>query len=188
MGKTYSNITDLINDLDADKRFKEKTIKYIENHSFSKYLSYLRCASNLTQEQLAKKIKCSQSRISKIESSPNDKTTIKDLADYGMALNKRMLIRYEDNDIKIVNLIKHHAFQIKHLLDKLASFPKGDKKMDEEISKFFAEAYFNIQIFFETSSRKLNNIKISTFQKEPIKILETKEFEKLEEDKIKQKT
>ncbi len=68
MDKKYQNVKELVKNLNAPSEFKNKSIKYIEEHSLSKLLSLIRCQSNLTQKQLAAKIKCSQSRISKIES------------------------------------------------------------------------------------------------------------------------
>ncbi len=102
MDEKYQDVKDLIKKIDSSSEFKHKSVSYIKDYSLSKFLSLIRCQFNLTQKQLASKIKCSQSRISKIESSANNQIAIKDLTDYGNALNKRLVINYEDKTSKSI--------------------------------------------------------------------------------------
>lgn len=100
MPRKFKTVKNMIKNLSDDKDFKKNALDEIEKKSLSKFLFTLRCAHNLTQKQLAEKIGCTQSRISKIESSYDENITIKDLSDYGYVLNLQLEIGYRNNKIK----------------------------------------------------------------------------------------
>lgn len=176
MEKKYNSIKDVIKNFESDNDFKKKSIKYIEEHSLSKFLSLLRCKANLTQKQLSKKIKCSQSRISKIESLSDNLISVKDLTDYGNALNKCLVIGFESKDVTIVAIIKHHVLRMQTLLNRLVKLADGDAEIDKGISQFFVDTLTNLFNMFEQSARKLKNIKITKSIKKNIIIEETDEI------------
>lgn len=105
--KKFKSVEDMITELSGGDRFKESAINEIENKSIAKFLFTLRCRHNLTQKQLADKIGCTQSRVSKIESAYNNEITIKDLSDYGEALNLQLGIGYRNKDVKIADEVKY---------------------------------------------------------------------------------
>ena len=176
MGKKYNSVKDVINNLESDNAFKKRSLLNIEKHSLSKFLSLIRCKANLTQKQLAEKIKCSQSRISKIESLTDNLISVKDLTDYGDALDIRLIIGFENKNVTIISRIKHHIFRIRLLLDKLIKLAKGDAEIDKGVSKEFGEILINLLNMFEQSSRKLKNIKITKSVKKNIVIEEPDDF------------
>ncbi len=156
MAKTYRNVEEMVKGLSEDKEFKESVLYEIKNKRLSKYLFSLRCEQNLTQAQLAKKINCSQSRISKIENSLDEDITIKDLLEYGNALDLQLEIGYRRRNIKTVELIKHHFLKIEEYLNKLANLAGKDKALIEGVKQFHAEAAFNMVAMILESASSLD--------------------------------
>jgi transcriptional regulator with XRE-family HTH domain len=144
MGTKYKNVLEMIKSISKDDAFKELATREIKGKTLAKFLFYLRCNHNLSQKQLAEKIGCSQSRISKIESALDKDLTMQDLLDYAKALNLNLEIGYRHPSVRIVDLIKYHAFKIKAYLNQLNSLAKEDDLLKESIGKFHIEALFNI--------------------------------------------
>jgi len=171
MGKQYKNVKEMIKESSLGQRFKDRVLKEIEKSQISKFLIVLRCKHNLTQKQIAEKIGCTQSRISKIETSYDEDITIKDLIDYAKALNLKLEIGYRQPSVKIVDLIKYHALKISEYLNQLVELTKDkqDEALEEGIVDFLKEAYVNLnflvlekfsKINFEKNKRKLERTKI----------------------------
>lgn len=156
MTRTYQNVEEMVKGLSEDKKFKKSVLHEIKNKTLSKYLFSSRCERNLTQGQLAKKIKCSQSRISKIENSFDEEITIKDLLEYGNALDLQLEIGYRRRNIKTVELIKHHFLKIKDCLTNLRQLAGKDKPMNEGAFDFHIETIYNVVKMVLDSASKLN--------------------------------
>lgn len=151
----------MIKDLSTEEAYKEAVLKEIEGKKLAKFLFVLRCKHGLTQKQMAKKISCTQSRVSKIESSFDNKLSIQDLLDYAKALDLHLEIGYRHSSFKIVDLIKYHAFKIKVYLKQLTTLAKEDEdpKFEEGIAKFHIEALVNLNKFISESFSKLDFLK-----------------------------
>ena len=109
---------------------------------FALYMTYLQFSS--------------QSKISKIEDAFDQDITIKDLLDYGKALNLHLEIGYRHPSAKVVDLIKYHAFKIRSYLNMLTGLAKDDEKLKESIADFHLEALFNICKIIAVSLSKLD--------------------------------
>jgi len=140
MGKRYDSVSSLIKDLSKNEKVKESAIREIKRTALAKFLFFLRCEHKLTQKEIAKKIGCSQSRISKIESSCDRDITIQDLLDYGKALDLQLELGYRNKNVKIADLVKYHMFRIKDYLSKLADMAKGDEAIAKGVIKFVESA------------------------------------------------
>ncbi|MFH1863305.1 MAG: helix-turn-helix domain-containing protein [bacterium] len=161
MTKKYKNVSEMIKDLSTEEAYKESVLKEIDGKKIAKFLFVLRCKHELTQKQMAKKIGCTQSRVSKIESSFDNKLSIQDLLDYAKALDLHLEIGYRHPSFKIVDLIKYHALKIKVYLTQLTVLAKEgeDPKLEEGIAKFHIEALVNLNRFISESFSKLDIFK-----------------------------
>jgi transcriptional regulator with XRE-family HTH domain len=167
MIKGFKNVKEMIKGLSEDDKFKENALNEIENKTIAKFLFTLRCKHNLTQKQLADKIGCTQSRISKIEGAYNNEITIKDLSDYGEALNLQLEIGYRNKDMKIVDLIKYHAFKIKGYLEKLVDITGEDETLAKGVLGFHFETLWNVAGFILKNIPNLHQKSLGP-AKEPI--------------------
>ena len=132
-----------------------------EKAQLVKHLVYLRNRSNLTQAQLAKKIGCTQSRISKIENSDDENLSIGDLKAYLFALKADLRLNILTTQLKATSEIKYHALQIKKHLDELAELANKDDGICEGIEDFFIEAGYNLTKFIQRGISKLPKKKIT---------------------------
>lgn len=154
MGERYKNVLEMVEAISKDSSYKELVADQIKGRSLAKFLFYLRCDHDLSQKELATKIGCSQSRISKIEHSRDKDLTIEDLLDYGKALNVQLEIGYRHPSMKITDLIKYHAFKIKAYFDQLSNLAKDDEVLVKGLKNFHIEALFNIgKIITDSLSR-----------------------------------
>jgi transcriptional regulator with XRE-family HTH domain len=160
MGEKYNSVSEMIGGVSKDNSHKELVDKQIKERSLSKFLFCLRCGHGLSQKELAEKIGCSQSRISKIEHARDVDLTIQDLVDYGKALKLQVEIGYRNPSAKIVDLIKYHAFKIKAYLNELNGLVKDDEALRKSIKTFHLEAFFNIgKIIWDSLSQIKLDIK-----------------------------
>ncbi|EKD26307.1 MAG: transcriptional regulator, XRE family [uncultured bacterium] len=167
MNKLYNNVSDLIEG-SVDKDFKKKFDESIRNRSLSTHLLALRCKNGITQKEMAHRIKCNQSKISKIENALDENLQVKDLIDYATALNLQLTISFLEKSRTSADSIKYHALKIKEHLDRLADLSEDDEKIHKGISGFFGEYFFNMINMFQESFNKLN--RQTSFNEEPIHI------------------
>jgi transcriptional regulator with XRE-family HTH domain len=155
-GKTYKSVEDMVRgvlgDKDGDKFEKEQAARELANN-----LSAIRCLKNLSQAELAKKIGCSQSAISKIEHSKDAMISIGELQMYAQALELQVIISFENQGECAVNKIKYHAAEIRKQLDILSHAAGKDVKIFEGVAKFFNEAMLNVLAIFAESAKKLDS-------------------------------
>jgi len=185
MGKKYNKVSDLVKDISISAKVKEGTLKEIGKTSLAKFLFFLRCEHKLTQGALAAKIGCSQSRISKVESSYNSDLTVKDLLDYGEALNLNLELGYRQKNAKITDLIKYHIIKAREYLTQLTDMVKGDVSMNEGALGFIKELMYNVLSAVTINLQKLQlpkNIKEPKGQIHISSPLQDKEI--MHEDKL----
>ena len=162
MGKKFKNVPEMIKALSENKEFATDSIKLIKRKRLSKFLFFLRCEQNFTQEELAKKIGCSQGRISKIEHADDADLSIRDLIDYADVLDLQLEIGYRKNSVKIVDLIKYHAFKIDRYLKQLTNLAeaKKDEGIINGVAAFCQEAYLNISEMIMRQLAALDRLKV----------------------------
>jgi transcriptional regulator with XRE-family HTH domain len=157
MGKKYSSVLEMLKGTGNNKRTITAVEKLIKERSLVTQLIILRCRHNMTQKELAAKIGCTQSRVSKIESSLNREIVVADLLDYAKALNLRLEIGYRHPSVKLVDLIRYHALKIKEYLSELRTLAKDDAVIKKGVCDFHKEAQNNLNRFINDSLNKLDD-------------------------------
>jgi len=160
MAKTYNNIFEMMEDLKAKKAVRVNVEHEVKGKMLSRYLYILRCANNLTQEDMATKLNCSQSKISKIETSFDKDLTMGDLLDYANICNLDAEIGFRNKNVKKVDLIKYHAIRIKQYLDELRALACEDENIIDAIIDFHEEAELNLNRIVRKSKRLLGEAKM----------------------------
>ncbi len=135
---------ELIKQTSKNKKFTEKAIKEIKEKSLSNLLFALRCKKNITQKELAKKMNCSQGKISKLESSKNKDIKFGDLVSFTKALNLELNINFSEGDFNLANKIKFHALQMMKILDEMYNLADKDEELKKGIEHFYNEAFINL--------------------------------------------
>lgn len=169
MAKRVTKVSEVVKEL-SESKFSEEFDEEVKKRGLSSFLFAIRCHNNLTQQQMADKIGCSQSKISKIESAYDSEISVKDLLDYSKALDLQLEIGFRNSNVKIVDLIKYHTTKIQHYLERLKEIGKKDQKIAEGINKFllgFMQFVESCVTDVDSSQRKIGrnksvNIHIST--------------------------
>lgn len=173
--KRFSSVQDMLGSTVGKKSPVTKAVSQrIQSRRLVKKLIVARSKAGLSQTALAQKLGCSQSRISKIENGTDDQLKIADLRSYSSALETGIMFSIGEPKRHAVESIKHHALQIRHHLDQLASLAHKDEKISTGVEDFFGETLFNMLQIIEDSAQKLP---ASQEPKEDILIYREKETE-----------
>lgn len=106
-------------------------------------LAVLRTAAGITQEQMAKKLDCTQSCISKFESGLDGDITVSQLRAYAEASGQWIGLGV-GKPPNHVESIKFHANGIYQHLQALAKLAHEDHELEAGIQRFYSEALMNI--------------------------------------------
>ncbi len=150
----YKSVSQMVRET-TDKAFADEFDRRLHRHRIVKDLMVLRAAHGLSQADVAEKMGCTQSRISKLESSEDSTLTLGDLARYASAVGFRVGVVVEPRETTAVERVKSLALQIKHQLDRLTDLARDDRKIAQGIAGFFSEAFFNMVRILEDSAKKL---------------------------------
>jgi transcriptional regulator with XRE-family HTH domain len=154
MKKTHKSVAQMVRET-ADLPFAQAFEERIHDRRIVKDLMVLRAGRGLTQADVAEKMGCTQSRISKLESAKDVNLTLGDLAGYASAVGFRLGVVLEPRETTAVGRVKKLAFQIKEELDRLAGPAREDQKIAQGVAGFFSEAFFNLVRILQGSAEKL---------------------------------
>ena len=152
--KRYASVLDMVDGLTVDKEFKQELKQEISDGIVAKTLFSMRCVEGLTQADMAKRIGCTQSRLSKLEHAKNDAIKVSDLTAYAEALNLQMTISFHKKTTA-VERVKYHAFKIKEQLDHLAQLAHRDDDIFSGVKNFYNEYLQNMLLLFKQSADTL---------------------------------
>ena len=137
--------TDLLRMATDNVELIEKTKKRISERELMRQLIILRIKSDLSQGDVAEKMGCSQSKISKMESGRDEDLRLGDLDAYLNAIGFQVRLFITPKPHKFVDDIKCHALQIRRLMHKLCELARQDGDIANGVSQFIChEAPYNL--------------------------------------------
>ncbi len=142
--KRYNKVSQMARGISEDKAVADAIEKRIAERQIVKHLMSKRAALGLSQADIAAKMNCSQSRISKLENGLDDDIRLGDFHAYISALDRDMQIHLLKKDSTIADQVKHHFFAMKALMEKLAGLATADSAIAKGVAAFFGEAAFNL--------------------------------------------
>ena len=154
-GRQYASVSELLREIAPDGEFPAEFEERIQRRSLIKHLLVLRAARGLTQRDLADKLGCTQSRISKLENGTDDELRLGDLVKYVHALGLDFGIAMRPAAQTVFDEIKHHAFCIRDRLEHLVELAGKDHAMQEGVGKAHVETLVNMIKIVVDSARKL---------------------------------
>jgi transcriptional regulator with XRE-family HTH domain len=163
--KGYSSVSDMLKAVGAAKD-TISAVEEVEQQETTNALVKMRVSRGYTQADIARKLKCSQGRISKIESGKDVDLRLSDLVDYSRATGVPLQILIGPRNH--AHAIKHHVFAMKHHLDALVKLAHEDKgEIARGIDKFFEEVVFNVGIRLGECQMKLKGKKKPVYEAVP---------------------
>jgi transcriptional regulator with XRE-family HTH domain len=108
MNQKYSNVSDMLDGIGLDSETKELYKNAARQSRLSRMLFALRCKADMTQTEMAERLGCRQSVISRIENSTDAKLSLEDLLRYAKALDMQLNIGFCDKKATFVEQLKYH--------------------------------------------------------------------------------
>jgi transcriptional regulator with XRE-family HTH domain len=140
----FTSIAEMVRNVSEEQSFADDFEGRMRERQVVKALLMLRAAKGLNQQDIAERLNCTQSRISKLESSSDGDIRLADLCGYASALGLSVEIILMKKEATLVNRVKFHAGFIKRLMDRLAHIAKDDKNISDGALKFFNVAAYNL--------------------------------------------
>jgi transcriptional regulator with XRE-family HTH domain len=151
----HSSVEAMVRATSEDKTFADEFEQKMARRRVIHHLISLRGVKGLSQMDIAAKMGCTQSRISKMEASDDDDLSLGDLRKYASAIGLGTEIGFMTRGSKIVDRVKVHAFQIETLIHRLAGLAEHDPAIAKGVSSFFGEAAFNLLVILQEAADKL---------------------------------
>lgn len=143
--KRYSSVPEMVRDLSEDIAFGEAVARKIEERTIINHLMAMRTLQGLSQQDIAAKMGCTQSRVSKLEGGKDNDLRIGDFHAYAEALGLKLIILMASKEQpSLVERIKYHAAALRRLFTELSKFVGNDDAMQRGAMRLFAEAVCNL--------------------------------------------
>jgi transcriptional regulator with XRE-family HTH domain len=155
MGKQYTSVAELVRDMAPDAETRDAAEKRIAGRKLVKHLMARRAVKGLSQQEVAQKLDCTQSRISKLETSRDDDIRIGDISNYAKAVDCEFVYGLTPHDLKPTDRVKGLVFAIKRHMDDLALLAKTDTEIASGVGRFFFELFVNFANLIGESARSL---------------------------------
>jgi transcriptional regulator with XRE-family HTH domain len=108
------------------------------------YLFGLRSARGISQAEMAKRLDCSQSRISKLENSEDDDLRLGDLRQYLRVLDHELMLVIGKRHWTLVEQVKFFALSIESCLRSMVGLAEKDTRIRDGVSQIHVETFDNL--------------------------------------------
>jgi transcriptional regulator with XRE-family HTH domain len=142
-GRRYKSVAALMEAQNTPGEIREEVQKLAASTRVVDELCRMRTRAGLTQAQIAERIGCTQSRISKMEGSIDRDLSLGEIFDYVKATGSQISIGI-GKPLTHVQSVKAHAAGIRKHLRSLADLAKKHDELEPDIQAFFGEAFFNL--------------------------------------------
>lgn len=142
--KRFGSVQDLVKATAADKEQVLEFDRRIKDTVIVNALIRSRAAAGMTQADVAKKMNCTQSAVSKLEHAADAELTLQDISSYLTATGGRLNLAM-GNPTNRIERIKELAISLEQELKTLADQnSKSDHpNIRQNITSFFGETWFN---------------------------------------------
>jgi transcriptional regulator with XRE-family HTH domain len=140
--KHFSKVSDMV-EATTSPEFAEAFKKHVAERQLVQKLQLMRAHAGLSQEDVAKKLGCTQSKVSKLESSTDRDLSVADLLDYASSTGHELQFVFFTEETKLVDEIKYHFFETRELMERMARLAGVDEDIAKGVAGFFGEAYWN---------------------------------------------
>jgi transcriptional regulator with XRE-family HTH domain len=113
-----------------------------------------RIKRGLSQKDIAQRMECTQSRISKLEHGLDSTTSVGDLRAYAQAIGLDVALLFVRKQTKLADLVKVHTLMIRRAFDRMQALAATDESMKKGVQQLA------INVFFENLKTTLNSLEI----------------------------
>lgn len=128
--RRYRSVAEMVRALSEDQSFADKMANSLEERNIINHLMALRTSLGMSQQDIAAKMKCTQSRVSKLENGRDDDLRIGDFHAYAEALGLRLaIVLGRKEHPPIAERIRYHFSALKRLFGELSGLVGDDDAM-----------------------------------------------------------
>jgi predicted XRE-type DNA-binding protein len=109
---THTSVPQMVRETLEDESFSEAFKQRLHSRRIIKDLMIHRATQGLSQQDIAMRLGCTQSRISKLESATDSELRLGDLAKYADAVGLRVKIVLESTESASATPVKPRAFRV----------------------------------------------------------------------------
>ena len=153
--KEFKSVADALENILNDKDAADALREQIRKRRVIKTLAALRASKDVTQQDIAKQLGTSQSKISKLENGFDAELRFAELEAYAKATGCDVTILISKRGGSLAEQIKHHAFSIRAAFLKLVELAHKDDTIAQGFAELHAQAFNNINRFLQETSEKL---------------------------------
>jgi transcriptional regulator with XRE-family HTH domain len=154
VGEKITSVSELVRDA-SDPEFAEAFKKYQAERRLVNCLTVTRCAKGVSQAELAARMGCGQSKVSKMESSTDADLNFGDIASYAFALKQSVFIAFSQDKLNGADRIRSHVECIKRELEELVKLADDDKTDGDGVEAFAIETVKEMLTVIERSLDKI---------------------------------
>ena len=140
--KRFGSVTELVADVTDDEDIFDAVKRTIEETSLGTMLFRLRCRRGFTQAQVATEMNTTQSAVSKIEHSPDDKISVRQIVRYTQAIGMTMTLTF-DRPRNAVEHVKALFAEICEKMEELRAIAGDDETIRKGVESFHDEWLLN---------------------------------------------
>ena len=130
--------------LPEDPGFADELQEQIDRRKIVDQLARLRNLNGISQADVAAELKCTQSRISKLENGFDEDVTVSELAAYAKVAGCDLSLNFEPRDAALTSRIAYHSDAIKACFDRIAGVEEGDRAIGKGVAAFHLDALVNL--------------------------------------------
>lgn len=153
--KKYKDVAEMIADVSSGEEFAREAQEHIDKRFIVHRLYGTRSAKGVSQQEMAERLNCSQSRISKLENSEDEDLRLGDLKKYLAAIGMNLTVFISKKQWRAIDQIKFHAFRIRHILEDLTKLAKDDPEIAKGVHHCHLETLFNLVKLVSESAQGL---------------------------------
>ncbi|MEI7821722.1 MAG: helix-turn-helix transcriptional regulator [Verrucomicrobiota bacterium] len=155
-GRKYASVAELMRVEGVSQEVQTHFNEIVNATRVVHQLAHLRHIAGLTQEEMADRLRVTQSAVSKLESGRDEDLTLGQIREYAKASSERICVVF-GKPLNHVEAVKVCANGMRHHLSALASLAHNGEEMEREIQAFFGEAFFNILSLLSASQNEMPN-------------------------------
>jgi transcriptional regulator with XRE-family HTH domain len=144
--KQYNDVSQMVRDTALSPEFADEFEKLLADRRLIKKLLIMRASQALSQQDIAKKLKCTQSRVSKLENSIDSDLRLGDILSYSKAAGFRAQITFFKENLTLAEEAKYHFFRTAELMQRLAVLAQVSPDIANGIARFFNEVGYNFMM------------------------------------------
>lgn len=156
--KKHKTLVGMVREISDDADFAAEFEKQSAGRKLVRLLAALRAKADLSQGELAAKLNCTQSKVSKLESGEDSELRFGMLLAYTAALGYEMRIMFAPKGRKLVDEVKGHAHSIQQILNQMVDMAGDDTQITAGVARFLEESAFNLTRLVQDAAGNLPQI------------------------------